>query len=286
MELDNDLKHQFIGLENQIKKYKNWAIGLAALAFSPFLVALFYNFFIFDRYFTFEELGTYIGGISTPFGAISGILFVYVAFLGQRQQLIYNQQEIRVNRKALEDSLKEAESQRIAIEMQNKQFQIQSFENVFFKLMEEFRIQSKLSFSDDYGDEKLIEKVKKLYQSIKIEHFNENWTNLSYPEKAYKLGNCFDFAFSQGFARVRALISSASSILKHLENNRSIINHGDYLTMFYISLNVHESRIIFYGSLSDKIKMDQIQKNLFTEFLNTFIPEHLCSPEDKRLIKL
>ncbi|TXE05541.1 MFS transporter [Algoriphagus aquimarinus] len=139
MELEKDLKIQYDGLESEISKFRKWAIFLAFMAFIPFPIAAIFNFIVFDSFLTLADFGGYIGGVASPFGAISGILFVYVAFLGQRQQLLYTQQEIRINQIELRDTRKEIEGQKEQLILQNKQFQIQSFESTFFNLLTHFR---------------------------------------------------------------------------------------------------------------------------------------------------
>ncbi len=134
MELDSDLGIQRDKLERSIRKYKNWAVAFAVVAFSPFFVAGYYNF-TNPHYLFIEETGSYIGGFSAPFASLAGIFFVYVAFLGQRLQIIYQQQELRTNQKELQDTRKELRGQKQQLKRQNQQFKNQSFDNMFFNLL-------------------------------------------------------------------------------------------------------------------------------------------------------
>lgn len=284
MELDYDLKAQFERLERQIKKYKNWAIGLAILAFSPFVFALIFNFFVFDRYFTFEELGTYIGGISGPFGAISGILFVYVAFLGQRQQLLFNQQEIRVNRKALEDSLREQTEQRIAIEAQNRQFQIQSFETTFFNLLTHFRNSGPLDRLS-----KIYNSLNTLFASLTKEgkqDVNGEWiiytkknakkileTKSYFTESVLKLGD-------SDSSDIKDSLKMLVSILEHISNHETIKkNHQSILQN---NISHKEKFVLFYFYLATTDQFQPKEQKLFFGFFNelerpTFFKDHHSS---------
>src|SRR5690606_27475816 len=133
-------------LEKSISKYKGFAVAFAVLTAIPFIVAAFYNF-TNPRHLTMEETGSYIGGFSAPFASLSGILFVYVAFLGQRLQLIYQQQDLRTNQKELQQTREELRGQKEQLELQNQQFEKQSFENTFFKLSKLYRDKRRLTLN-------------------------------------------------------------------------------------------------------------------------------------------
>ncbi|WP_163380013.1 hypothetical protein [Cyclobacterium sp. SYSU L10401] len=53
-----------------------------------------------QRFFP-QSMPEYVNGVSVVLASLSGVLFVYVAFLGQRWQMLFQQQEIRDNRKEI-----------------------------------------------------------------------------------------------------------------------------------------------------------------------------------------
>ncbi|WP_439481520.1 hypothetical protein [Cyclobacterium plantarum] len=59
-----------------------------------------------QRFFS-ESTPEYVNGVSVVLASLSGVLFVYVAFLGQRWQMLFQQQEIRDNRKEIRFSSQE-----------------------------------------------------------------------------------------------------------------------------------------------------------------------------------
>jgi hypothetical protein len=237
-----------------------------------------------QSFFKENELGDFIGGTSGTFASFAALAFVYVGFLGQQLQILFQQEELEMNRQELKETREEIRGQKEQLELQNRQFEKQSFENVFFNLLELFRKQSHLSFSKDYGDELLMEKAKKFYGIIRTDHFHDDWISISDREKAIKLGDGFDFAFSRGYARVRSLIHTALGILIHLDKNRVLIDHEYYLSLFTITLDIHETRILFYGYFSGKVHFNLEQESLYKEFLGIFISENLIFPEDIKLL--
>ncbi|GGH70233.1 hypothetical protein HNQ91_002969 [Filimonas zeae] len=75
----------------------------------------------FKNEIQWEKLGNYSGGIVTSIWSLGGLFFIYVAFLGQKTQMIY--QEIQLER------------QKIEIEGQSAEFDRQRFETTFFNLL-------------------------------------------------------------------------------------------------------------------------------------------------------
>lgn len=234
-------------------------------------------------FFKENELGDFIGGTSGTFASFAGLAFVYVAFLGQRLQILMQQEELELNRQEMKDTRIEIQGQKEQLVLQNKQFQRQSFESVFFSLIELFQRQSTHAFSSNYGEE-LMKKMPNLNQNIKSSHANYNWKNLSIDKKREQVGVDFDFSFSVGFGRISTLIQSSLGVLAHLDKNRDLIDHQFYLKIFYNQLNVHESRIIFYGFFSERFKFNHHQLTIYREFLKIFLPQHLCSIDDIKLI--
>jgi hypothetical protein len=81
-----------------------------------------------DGGLTLNELGDFLSGGVGPLLSFAALLVLYVAFLGQRQQLQLQQEELR-------DTRKELAGQRQQLELQNQQTEHRNFENTFFQLI-------------------------------------------------------------------------------------------------------------------------------------------------------
>lgn len=277
------MEKKISNLESRIKIYSWIGWIFVILAIAPIIYA---GYVVISRNGSWkeEDLGSFLGGVSGTFAALAGVFFVFVAFLGQRISIIQQQIELQDNRKELQETRKEIQGQKEQMELQNTQFQIQSFENVYFNLVKLFEKQSKLAFSKDYGDFPLIKKVEIFYSEMKVRILDPEWIKDNNSSKHEIIQDIFDVSFSEGFARVRTLIGAAISVLFHLERNRELIDHENYLTLFYNCLNVHEERVLFYGFFSSKIHLNSNQRKLYLEFLKIFYSAHMLHNQDKKLL--
>jgi len=80
-------------------------------------------------------LGDFLGGSVASLWSLAGLFFIYVAFLGQKQQLLYQQIEILFNQLELRHTRHEIAGQKFEMQSQNHTLMNQKFENTFFNLL-------------------------------------------------------------------------------------------------------------------------------------------------------
>lgn len=278
-----NIAEQKNSLNNQIKLF-SWIGGISAIVALIPLIWAGYQVMQTHSFFKENELGDFIGGTSGTFASFSALAFVYVGFLGQRLQILIQQEELELNRKELQETRKEIEGQKQQLELQNRQFQIQSFETVFFNLIELFEKQSSLVFSENYGDDPLIEQLKKFVSQIRVSIFDARWKDEPVPDRYEIVQNNFDSHFAQGFSRIRTLVGATISVLFHLQRNRELIDHAYYLSLFYNLLNVNEQRLIFYSFFSNELHLRSIQRDVYLEFIRIFYTANLVDEHVKDLL--
>src|SRR5260370_5406523 len=92
------------------------------------------------------DLGSYLQGTTGSLFALAGLLLIYVAFLGQKLQLLFQREEIENQKEqfAHEQALqkeqaaqqeKELERQRAQFPIQNESIKLQNYESSFFQLL-------------------------------------------------------------------------------------------------------------------------------------------------------
>ncbi|MDI1321981.1 MAG: hypothetical protein PSV36_04485 [Algoriphagus sp.] len=125
-------------LESKISFYLPIAWGFVAGAIVPLFYA---GFVVFaqNKYWQEADLGSFIGGVSGTLAALSGVFFVYVAFLGQRISILQQQIELRDNRKELRETRMEIQGQKEQLELQNLIFKQTQIKDTFFRLFESYR---------------------------------------------------------------------------------------------------------------------------------------------------
>lgn len=82
-----------------------------------------------------NEIGDLIAGTAGPFWALSGVVLVYLAFVGQRVQLVYQQAELRATREEISQQSKELSAQRQQLENQYLEARRQTYENSFYQML-------------------------------------------------------------------------------------------------------------------------------------------------------
>jgi hypothetical protein len=91
-------------------------------------------------------LGSYLQGATGSLFGLAGLMFIYVAFLGQKQQLLIQNEQLEAQKRQSEDDQQAQQEsfrqQRHEIERQQKQFEVQqrsierqAFDNYFFQLL-------------------------------------------------------------------------------------------------------------------------------------------------------
>lgn len=128
-------------LENSIKWFKGSAFILIILGASCLYIVHYQNENVHPM--QWNEVGDFLGGTMVGIWSLAGLIFIYVAFLGQKQQMIYQQEELSLNREDLKlnrDEIKQTnkalklQSQEMA--KQNETIKRQQFESLFFNMID------------------------------------------------------------------------------------------------------------------------------------------------------
>ncbi len=130
------LEPELENLKIKIQRFTNWAWFLVILGFIIMLFGV--TCFIFPKILhalTLNELGDYFAGSVASVWSLAGLFFIYVAFLGQKQQLINQQIELLFSQGEVKATRFELEGQKEQLIIQNQTLTEQRFENTFFQLL-------------------------------------------------------------------------------------------------------------------------------------------------------
>jgi uncharacterized integral membrane protein len=146
MKLDKELEDSINGLRWKINTFFVIAIILALAALVIYILHLIFSTNINDF---FSGEGTdIVNGFTVLLASISGVLFVYIAFLGQQWQLIYQQQEIRENRKEMKESIIQSSIQAKALTEQISKMERDFVHQNFFRILDQhFKTRDSVKFS-------------------------------------------------------------------------------------------------------------------------------------------
>lgn len=268
-----------------ITKFTNWAWSFVWIGALLSLFALIY--FICtntDKGFGLNLIGDFMAGTVASVWSLAGLFFIYVAFLGQKQQLLNQQLEIMYSQLEVKYTRLELSGQKAEMAEQNKTLRRQRFENTFFQLLnnhqeilngidlKRFHSGTWTTFAvgrdcfNSFYDKAFPKNVRRNAESIEttIERYND-----FYKANQADLGHYFRHIYH---------------ILKFIKNSKELtkIQKYNYTNLLRALLSSYELVFIFYNGLAEHGK-DKL-KPLLEEFsiLKNMDFELLMNSEHKK----
>lgn len=132
----SNIESELESLSEKILRFTNWAwifvwVGIAVGIIS---IIIFYCTNTEDG-FGLNLLGDFMSGTVASIWSLAGLFFIYVAFLGQKQQLLNQQLEIMYSQLEVKYTRLELAGQKLEMKEQNETLKLQKFENTFFNLL-------------------------------------------------------------------------------------------------------------------------------------------------------
>lgn len=246
------VEKKITNLEKNIIWYKQFAASIGIVGFCLFFVL---QFFIING--SPEErniiniLGSISGGVVSSLFALAGLILVYVAFLGQRQQVFYQQIEMIYNKIELDLTRKEMQNQQLEMKKQNDTLTVQKFENLFFQLISNYQ-NIKTSFYI-VMDKNLFMEFKDSYYRLLNEIDYENKSDLLISQFTYNDVILENSTFENTF------LYQVNSILKFVYSSDDIADKELYIDILGKAMSTAEKFCLFLvcqldGSISENDK--------------------------------
>lgn len=271
-------------IHKDIKLFSNWAwtFVVAGLIITAFGITVI--FFFPDCKLKLSDYGSFVGGSVASFWSLAGLFFIYVAFLGQRQQLLLQQLEIKFSQVELKSTRLELEGQKNQMVEQNTTLRQQRFENTFFQLIS---IHTNIVATMD---------LRKIGDKTQVIAEGRDCFNNFYKRLEGKISSPTTATFDDTIAGYDLFFADNQNDLGHYFRNLyhiiKFIDKSDiekkktYTNFVRAQLSSHELTLIFYNCLADygseKFK-PLIEKYAMLKNMNTdlvFNPEHLTEYED------
>ena len=131
-----EIESELENLSEKIVKFTFWAwtfvwIGLTIGILSTILFYCKNT----EQGFGLNLLGDFMSGTVASIWSLAGLFFIYIAFLGQKQQLLNQQLEIMYSQLEVKYTRLELAGQKLEMREQNETLKLQKFENTFFNLL-------------------------------------------------------------------------------------------------------------------------------------------------------
>lgn len=123
---------------DSFERQRRWVVGGAAVLAVVGLSAALSGIWMLhsEALDSPSALGDYVAGTAGPLWALAGVLLVYLAFVGQRVQLVYQQAELRATRLEFGQQTDALEGQQTEMERQVMESKRQTFDNAFFQMLQ------------------------------------------------------------------------------------------------------------------------------------------------------
>jgi len=273
-------------LETKTKNYTYWAWAFVIIGFVVASIGLYAYFNQNEQnQFTLNELGDYFAGTVASAWALAGLFFIYVAFLGQKQQLINQQIELSYNQAEVKATRYELRGQKEQLIEQNKTAKLQRFENTFFSLLKNHS--SMVNDIDLRSGGNITEQgkdcIKTFYKRFRNKCQGYVNTNQLLIEEL-PIDQAIEFymeMYHSNQADLGHYFRNLYHILKLLKNENVISDKKKYSNLLRAQLSSYELAILFYNCLGDYgyekfyplIEQFDFLKNLDRDLLIS--PDHL-----------
>jgi len=266
-EKENLIEKEVKRLSRKISFYTTLAWILIAIGAIVALVPAIWSDAISSDTNPLSVLGDFWSGSVASIWSLAGLFFIYVAFLGQKQQLLNQQLEIMHSQLELKYTREELAGQREEMASQNSTLKQQKFENTFFNLLSlHHQIVSNIDEIEERSAQKSVlynpikdepiqyivirgrDVFKSAYQRFQdaLEHNDRNHHDV-YMEEYEKVQTDFGHYF-RNLYRIIKFIDGTIFTKNSDENYKA---QYQYTSMVRAQLSDYELLWLFYNCLSD-----------------------------------
>lgn len=254
-EIDLELQH----LVSQIEKYTTWAWRFVWFGA---IIGLFSTIFFIckntETGFGLNLLGDFMAGTVASIWSLAGLFFIYVAFLGQKQQLLNQQLEIMYSQLEVKYTRLELSGQKEEMMEQNKTLRQQKFENTFFQLLTLFSsIVNSLDLRKSGSSTEVISTgrdcFKIFYKRLTIYLTNRNQHTVGYKNGKATLDEvllAYEDLYNNDKSDMGHYFRTIYHIIKFVDKS-DIENKEQYIAITRAQLSSYEQILLFYNCLHE-----------------------------------
>ncbi len=233
-------------------------------------------------------LGDFLSGTVALTWSLAGLFFIYIAFLGQKQQMLHQQIEILISQLELKYTRFELAGQKAELAQQNETLKLQKFENTFFQLITLFN--TNVNSFDLRSGKEIINQGRDCLKSIhsqlileirKIEDTRIQ-RGISF-EPLMDIIRAYETVFKLHKSDLSLYYKSFYHLLIFVEESR-IEKKKEYFEIIKSQISDYEQALLFYHSLNigkEKIKPFIEKYTLFKDLDSTLIYKDLLKDQYK-----
>lgn len=245
-------------LETNLETYTNWAWFFIVLGFLIGLIGLLV-YLCKGTDFNLNMLGDFYGGSVASLWSLAGLFLIYVAFLGQKQQLLNQQMEIMYSQLEVKYTRLELEGQKQEMIQQNKTLRQQKFDNTFFQLLSNHSTIVNSMDLRKYAGKEVFAEGRDCFNTFyrRLENYIRTKDNkLELDPKTEDLESTIEayyIFYEKDQNDLGHYYRNLYHIVKFIDNSE-IKNKKTYTNFVRAQLSSHELVLIFYNCLSNNGK--------------------------------
>ena len=248
----------------KIEKYTKWAwfsvcIGLI-IGLIPFFV--YFKLDTTSDFAGLNLLGDFLAGSVGSIWSLSGLFFVYIAFLGQKVQILHQRIDIMAGQQELKYARLQIMGQKKEMEIQNETLLKQNFENTFFELLKHLKITiDNLKLVHESGTKSGIgiQAFRFFYEELKLQTnvLMHKLTKQGYQSAPIaQTVASFNEVFSLYKTSLNPYYKTVFLIIKFIDES-SIIEKKFYISIIRSQLSDFEKIFLFYRGLTIDWDVDE-----------------------------
>lgn len=240
-------------LDSKIKTYSNWAWGFVIFGVIITIIStIYFARMTYGNEFELNLLGDFLSGSVASIWSLAGLFFIYVAFLGQKQQLLNQQLEIMYSQLEVKYTRLELAGQKAEMKLQNETLRIQKFENTFFQML---NLLSDSVNSIDLGRNSNIVSGRdcfgKIESEIRSDIYYENGFNSWNEVRTISIEKTIE-SYNRIYLQKRSDLSHYFRTLYHIIkfiDKSNITDKKQYISIARAQLSSYEQILLFYNCL-------------------------------------
>ncbi|WP_233900529.1 putative phage abortive infection protein [Tenacibaculum piscium] len=238
-------------LSIKIKTFTNWAWIFVWIGFGITLFGtVYYIFKNTEVGYGLNLLGDFMAGTVSSIWSLAGLFFIYVAFLGQKQQLLNQQVEIMFSQLEVKYTRLELAGQKKEMATQNATLIQQKFENTFFQLLGLFNnISNTIDITSGQKTYTGRDCFKVLYEMLKSTCKNEKVKSATGGKITFEeLMEGYSIFYKLNMSDLSHYFRTIYHIFKFIDTSE-IDNKERYTSLVRSQLSSYEQILIFYNCL-------------------------------------
>lgn len=258
---EHEIDTEIVKINKKISRFTffAWVAVVLGCLIGIYGIWKYYNASFTEVVYNLNLLGDYLSGGVASLWSLAGLFFIYVAFLGQKVQILNQEKELMYNRHEVINTRLELEGQKKEMKEQNENLKRQRAETTFFKLLDNRENLLKTFESEVKGE---IKKGKDLLDIVASENksnlihktsFSQSKNNIGKSIKALSFAPIDDPLFKKSF--FIKYLNITSHLCGFIDNSFDENNKVFFHNIITNQLSDNEKFLLEYAIFCNKVDL-------------------------------